>query len=375
MLAIAVALGALGLPASAHAVSYAPIDHPGPALSVPQAQLDASLACEGVQGATATPVLLIHGTGSDPENNFAWNWVPALDALGTPWCTVALPGNGMDDVQVGGEYVVNAIRSMRQQAGRPISIVGHSQGGMIPRWALRFWPDTRAMVDDVIGLAPSNHGTESAQLTCNPDCAPSVWQQRSDSEFMEALNSGQETFAGISYTQVYTHTDAVVTPNLDDTGSSSLHGGDGAITNVAIQDICPTDVNEHLAIGTIDAVAYALAIDALENGGPADPSRVDPVSVCAQPFQPGVDPATVAADMLAAATSLGQAIATYPHVPAEPALACYVTASCAAAPSGPAGSGSTKGAQSRKCKKKRKKGKAAAKKCKKKKKGKRKRRG
>ena len=30
---------------------------------------------------------------------------------------------------------------------------------MIPRWALRFWPDTRVMVDHVVGLSPSNHGT------------------------------------------------------------------------------------------------------------------------------------------------------------------------------------------------------------------------
>ncbi len=34
-------------------------------------------------------------------------------------------------------------------------MVTHSQGGMIGRWATRFWPDTRQMVDDIVGLAPS----------------------------------------------------------------------------------------------------------------------------------------------------------------------------------------------------------------------------
>src|SRR6202008_2381706 len=97
----------------------------------------------------------------------------------------------------------------------------------------------------------------------------------------------QETFAGVSYTVAYTHTDWVVTPNQDaETGSSSLRTGDGEITNVAIQDICPTDVNEHLAIGTTDNVAYAVAIDALSHPGPADVSNIDPIKVCAQPFQP-----------------------------------------------------------------------------------------
>ena len=47
--------------------------------------------------------------------------------------------------------------------------------------------------------------------------------------------------------------DFVVTPNLDDTGSSSLHGG-GEIRNVAVQDLCPPDLNEHLAVGTVDNV-------------------------------------------------------------------------------------------------------------------------
>jgi hypothetical protein len=179
------------------------------------------------------------------------------------------------------------------------------------------------MVDDVIGMAPSNHGTDAAPLTCIPDCAPSFWQQSSGSEFIQALNSGQETFAGISYTQVFTKTDVVVTPNLDVTGSSSLHTGDGAITNVAIQDVCP-DPNEHLGIGTVSNTAYQIALDALSNPGPADPGRIDTASVCLQPLMPGANPLTVATDMAAAGADLAQTIAAYPHVPAEPPLRCYV---------------------------------------------------
>jgi pimeloyl-ACP methyl ester carboxylesterase len=326
-LAAAVVVGALAVPATASAVTYAPVNQPGPPLSVPRASLDASLQCNGHPAVGPTPVLLVHGTGSNPDDNFSWNWVPALNDLDTAWCTVALPGNGMEDVQVGGEYIVNAIRTMHAAAGRRISILGHSQGGMIPRWALRFWPDTRPMVDDVVGFAPSNHGTASAQLTCQPDCAPSVWQQRDDSEFIKALNSYQETFAGVSYTQIYTHTDFVVTPNLDDSGSSSLRTGDGQIENVAIQDVCP-DASDHLAIGTMSNTAYALAIDALMNPGPADPARLDTTAVCTQPFMPGFDLVTGPGDAETATTNLLTTILTYPHVPAEPPLKCYVTASC-----------------------------------------------
>jgi pimeloyl-ACP methyl ester carboxylesterase len=338
----AVALGALLLATSAQAIQYAPVNAPGPPLSVPQVDLDAALECTGdLAGATRAPVMMVHGTCSNPQHNFSWNWEPALNKLGIPWCTVALLDNGLADIQTSGEYVVNAIRTMHAQAGREISLIGHSQGGMVPRWALRFWPDTREMVDDLIGLAPSNHGSSGGDFVCTAGCSPAFWQQSASSEFVKALNSFQETFAGTSYTVVYTHTDWVVTPNFDDTGSSSLHGGGGEISNTAIQDICPLDLNEHNALGTVDAVAYALAIDALDHPGPADPARI-PGSVCTQPFMPGVNPATVATDAAATAADLLTNIATYPPVPAEPPLRCYVTASCPAqGGSGSSSAGST----------------------------------
>src|SRR3954471_8677246 len=136
----------------------------------------------------------------------------------------------MGDIQVSAEYVVFALRRMREQAGRRVSIIGFSQGGMIGRWALRWWPDTRADVEDLVGLAPSNHGTASARTVCQSSCPAAYWQQRDDSRFTAALNAGQETFAGIDYTVAFTHADEVVTPNADAaTGSSALRTGGGRI--------------------------------------------------------------------------------------------------------------------------------------------------
>jgi hypothetical protein len=346
----AIAAVALLVPASASAVTYAPVDTPGPPLSVAQDKLDAALQCSGNLAAGPAPVLLVPGTGSNPEHNFSWNWEPALTNLGISWCAVTLPGNALGDVQVAGEYVVNGIRTMFQRAGRKISIIGHSQGGMLPRWPLRFWPDTRSMVDDQIGFAPSNHGTTGAETLCSISCAAADWQQSDKSEFIKALNSYQETFPGISYTEIYSHFDEIVTPNSDDTGSSSLHGGGGAITNVAIQDLCPADPSEHLAIGTQDKVAYDLAIDALQHPGPADPARAaasDP-GICT-PFalMPGINPVTYPTDLAAAALDLATNSATAPAVKSEPPLACYVTSSCGAGGAEPA----TATSKSRKCKK------------------------
>jgi Lipase (class 2) len=348
----AIAAVALLAPTSAAAVTYAPVDQPGPALSVPRSQLDASLQCSGNLATGPAPVLLVPGTGSNPHSNFSWNWEPALTNLGISWCAVTLPGNALGDVQIAGEYVVNGIRTMYARAGRRISIIGHSQGGMLPRWPLRFWPDTRAMVDDQIGFAPSNHGTTGAELLCALSCAAADWQQSDKSEFIKALNSYQETFPGISYTEIYSHFDEIVTPNNDDTGSSSLHGGGGDITNVAIQDICPLDPSEHLAIGTQDAVAYDLAVDALEHPGPADPARAQASDsgICTPlKLMPGINPVTYPADLASAAADLATNTATAPSAKSEPPLACYVTASCGAGATQPATA--TKAA--RKCKRKR----------------------
>lgn len=323
------ALVALALPGSA-AAAFAPPSQPGPKLDVPRKQLRAAMKCAPSSRAKRRKtILLIPGTTLNPDVEYSWSWIPALNDLGRRFCTVELPGDAMGDVQTAAEYVVSAVRRIHHRSHARVQILGHSQGGMISRWALRFWPGLRKKVDDVVGLAPSNHGTVDSEAVCAlpGGCAPSFWQQNANSHFIAALNSSRETFKGISYTSVYTHNDEVVVPNLDDSGSSALHGGGGRITNVAIQDVCPADGSEHLAIGTADNTAYALAVDALSHPGPADPARIDP-SVCAQPFMPGVNPATVAGSLAAEGIFIAQTIASYPKVAAEPPLRCYVTASC-----------------------------------------------
>jgi hypothetical protein len=325
----------LATAAGAPGDAYAPLDQPGVRLDVPAAKLAASLHCTaGVRNATREPVLLSPATGATVEQNYSWNWEPALDKLGIPWCAYDAPSHTLEDIQVSGEYLVYAIRTMHAMAGRKIAVMGHSQGGMSMRWPLRFWPDTRAMVDDVIGFSGSNHGTTTA-TACQAGCPPADWQQAANAKFIDALNSYAETFPGISYTEIYTHTDEVVTPNHGEHASAALHGGGGAILNIATQDVCPGDLYEHLTIGTVDPVAYALAVDALRHVGPADPHRIDR-GVCSQVLMPGVDPANpnIATQLVALQPGLlavsvpGTNLVGVRELKAEPPLACYVFARC-----------------------------------------------
>jgi triacylglycerol esterase/lipase EstA (alpha/beta hydrolase family) len=319
---------------SALAADYAPVARPGPALSVPRATLEKAVKCTADVGAgQREPILLVPGTDLTPGPNYSWNYERALSALHFPYCTVELPASATGDIQVAGEYVVYAIRRLHALSGRKVQIIGYSQGGMVPRWALRFWPDTRSLVDDDVGLDASNHGTTDADATCGPGmpCQAANWQQRSQSRsaFMMALNSRQETFPGISYTEIFSHADEIVVPNFDTTGSSSVHGGGGEIANVAVQAVCPNDAADHLAMGSYDPVGYALAIDAVTHPGPASATRIGS-AVCAQPFQPGVDPATFATDYAGFLNAIAQGANNSEKLAAEPPVKCYVFAACAA---------------------------------------------
>lgn len=314
-------------------VTAAWADDAGPALRVSEQDLARSLVCDGdPAGSEQAPVLLIPGTTLTPRE-FSWNYAPAFRAQGRPFCTVELPGNAMGDIPTAAEYVVSAIRTMSDRADRPVDVVGHSQGGMITRWALKFWPDTRSDVDDVVGLAPSNHGTIVTGPVCVPGCAPAIRQPAADSRFIAALNEGGETYDSVDYTVAYTELDEVVFPNLGPLPvlpdaapppSSPLRDGGDNVANVSLQSVCPAHPADHLTTGTSDPVVYALVVDALDHDGPADPSRIDR-SVCGQLLAPGVDPLTFPADFAELGVTVAGALATYPRVSAEPALPDYVT--------------------------------------------------
>ncbi len=300
-----------------------------PKLSVDTALLAQALVCtNNINSAARNPILLVPGTTVNPSANFSWNWMPALDALGWPYCSIELPRNSMGDVQEAAEYVVYAVRTMAADSGRKVQILGHSQGGMVPRWALKFWPDIRSKVEDLIGFSASNHGTVLTTPLCLPGCAPAFWQQDANSNFMAALNADFEVVPEVDYTSIYTNLDEVVFPNVTMLGASSALNAQGDnVRNIATQDVCPLNLAEHLLVGTSDPVAYAIAMDALNNPGPAEVTRID-TSVCFDLLMPGVNPLTYVTDLAAAGAVLSTTILSAERVSEEPPLKCYVTDSC-----------------------------------------------
>ncbi len=317
--------GSFGLTPSLAKADFASLDQPGPALEIPEAQLDAALNCpEDLESATKSPVLLIPGTRLSAEANYGWNWKQALEPSGIPVCTVELGENrGMNDVQETSEYVVHAIRKIHQRPCRKVRIVGFSQGGIVPRWALRFWPDIRHKVSKLVTLAGVHNGTTATIPFCAGGCAPSLQQQQPGTDFTEALNSETTTYPGIKIASLYSELDELATPNANGE-ASTLEGA----TNIALQDICSQNAADHLTTGTTDPVAYALGYDALTHGN-INTNRL-PNNICSQFLLPGVDPTTVPNYIAVIFGEVLDSLINEPKVNEEPALRCYVTGTCGA---------------------------------------------
>jgi hypothetical protein len=292
---------------------------PGPALTASPEALAAALSCpQGVAG-DRDPVLLVPGPGGDPTFIYAAGLEPVLRARGYPVCGLYLPEAGFGDLQVQAEYVVASIREMAARSGRPVSVIGVSQGGLPPRWALKWWPDLRFLVGDLIGLAPANHGFPLGQATCAQPCPPATRQQIPGSRLLAALNQGDETPGGgrVAYSVISSATDANVPPQY-----SPLEG-ESDDSNTSIQAICPGREVDHGHI-QYDAVAIALVLDALGHDGPARASRV-PSTECAKRYADGIDPEEVERQFVAGLRFFLAHFADAGLTEVEPGLKTYVS--------------------------------------------------
>lgn len=214
------------------------------------------------------PVIIVHGTFGDKKS--------LLDDLsaamvGKGFCVYSFDyGNrGTGDIPTSARQLKRFTATVLAATGAAkVSMVGHSQGGMMPRYYIRFLGGAR-VVDDLVGLSPSNHGTAIVADPTNPltgGLCPACNQQGAGSDFLTKLNAGDETPGMVSYTQISTRYDEVVVPY-----TSAFLAAGPRTTNVTIQDSCPADLAEHVLI-PMSRTAIAWTLNALTRPGPADPA-------------------------------------------------------------------------------------------------------
>lgn len=221
------------------------------------------------------PVVLVHGTFGNSVDNWL-GLAPYLVNRG--YCVYSLdygqlPGvpffNGLGPIdKSAGQLQTFVDKVLAATGATKADLVGHSQGGMMPRYYLKFLGGA-AKVNTLVGLAPDNHGTtlnglanllpyfpgaEDLLSTATPGLADQV----AGSAFLTKLNAGGDTVAGVHYTVIATKYDEVATPY----NSQFLTGSD--VHNVLLQNLCSVDLSEHVAIGLLDRIAFHEAANALD---------------------------------------------------------------------------------------------------------------
>ncbi|MCG7527879.1 lipase family protein [Streptomyces sp. OfavH-34-F] len=233
------------------------------------------------------PVVLVHGTFGNSVDNWL---VLAPYLVNRGYCVYSLdygqlPGvplfHGLGPIdKSAGQLAAFVDKVLAATGAAETDIVGHSQGGMMPHYYLKFLGGADK-VNALIGIAPDNHGTTLLGLTRLLPYFPGVGDlieagtpgladQVAGSPFLTKLNSLPDTVPGVRYTVIATRYDEVVTPYR----TQYLDGPN--VRNVLLQDLCPLDLSEHVAIGTVDRIAYHEVANALD---PAHATRTTCASV------------------------------------------------------------------------------------------------
>jgi triacylglycerol esterase/lipase EstA (alpha/beta hydrolase family) len=227
------------------------------------------------------PVVLVHGTFADMSDS--WQALSPL-LVNNGYCVFALNygssnGSGAVGVYATGEIAASAAelssfvdRVLAATGKKKVDLVGHSQGGMMPRYYMKF-DGGAAKVHTLVGLAPSNHGTTVNGLFTIAENIPGATafeglceaceEQAAGSPFIANLNAGGETSPGVSYTVIESRNDEVVTPYT----SAFLSGL--KVKNITLQNQCILDQGEHLSM-PYDHIADADVLTALD---PTHPQR------------------------------------------------------------------------------------------------------
>ncbi|AUY54022.1 alpha/beta fold hydrolase [Streptomyces sp. CB01881] len=228
------------------------------------------------------PVVLVHGTFANRYENWLalspllkskgycvfaldYGMVPGITSSGSG---LLLPVGGLGPIDESAAQLGRFVDLVRTATGAAkVDIVGHSQGGMLPNYYLKFLGGA-AKVDKVVGLAPSNHGTTLDGITNLASYFPGVADliytacnacrdQAMGSAFNRKMATLPDTVPGVRYTVISTVYDEVVTPYR----TQFLSGP--AVDNVVLQDRCPVSLAEHVAIA-FSPTALHLVTNALD---------------------------------------------------------------------------------------------------------------
>jgi hypothetical protein len=237
------------------------------------------------------PVILLNGTVETQSLNWAVG-TPVLANAGYKVYTFNygnitrfpnFPIQSTADIRLSAEQLSDEIDWVLHETGAPkVILIGHSQGGgILPEYYLNQMGGADK-VSQLIGIAPSNHGTDFNGLVALQKVpilgpllfgatdliGPALGQQLVTSPFQQVVYGDGDTQLGVLYTTIATTNDWVVTPYTQ----QALDGDD--VTNIVLQDLYPGFPAGHIGVAFSPQV-WAGVLDALASNPQASPLQVE----------------------------------------------------------------------------------------------------
>jgi triacylglycerol lipase len=235
------------------------------------------------------PVVLVHGTSDNKDTT--WGTLgPLLSARG--YCAYSLTYGALPNAPVVGEVVGGLMpieysaaqlgsfvdRVLTATGAAKVDIVGYSQGTMVPTYYAKKL-DGAGKIARYVSLAPVWNGTNLdglaylyallralnlgslTKLLTNCLACPELL---TGSDFLAEMHEGGIFAPDIEYTNIVTRYDQLIVPYTSGLGSGPN------VTNVVLQDACPSDHITHIGLPA-DPNAMGQVFNAL------DPAHAAPV--------------------------------------------------------------------------------------------------
>lgn len=237
--------------------------------------------------AKPNPVVLVHGTWENKYSNWAY-LSPRLKGRGlcvyslNYSATGVLPLYGTGGIKASGNELNTFIDKVLAQTGADkVDIVGHSQGGLMPRSYLKYSPGAAAKVRNLVTLGATHKGTTLSGIgTLGKELkvltgvglvlGQAAVDQIVGSPFLTALNAGGLTVPGVKYTTIVSKYDEITTPYTNGMITPADNQAGASVTNVVLQNGCPTNFADHLSMAYSARTAWYVekAIGAISSNSP-----------------------------------------------------------------------------------------------------------
>jgi pimeloyl-ACP methyl ester carboxylesterase len=233
------------------------------------------------------PIILLNGTIATQGENWGVG-APVLANAGYKVYTFNYgnitqdpnyPIQATDDIRQSGLQLAAEVDKVLAETGAPkVILIGHSQGGgILPVYYINDLGGADK-VSQLIGIAPSNHGTDVAGLiglqnlpilgplltAIANSVGQALEQQALGSTFQQEVYGDGDTRPGVVYTTITSMNDELVTPYTQ----QALDGPN--VTNIVLQDLYPGLPAGHAGVAFSPQV-WSVVLNALASNPQANP--------------------------------------------------------------------------------------------------------